>query len=117
LVCGRQTFKPKLQFLSAGNNTNTEILKWEISKFIDDILVGLSWKMIWLSMQGKIAKENQVQALYVYVDELDVMEAKPRLMALYEGNVSINHCFPLHIQIHLVTQNKCSSEYARLLQD
>jgi len=32
--------------------------------------------MISLGMQGKIPKENQVQALHVYVDEMDVLSAK-----------------------------------------
>jgi len=90
--------------LFSTNNTNTEILKQEILHFIDDILVGLQWKMISLGMQGKIAKENQVRTLHVYVDELDVPEAKPCLMALYEGNASINHQFPLHIHMWLVPE-------------
>ena len=46
--------------LFSTNNTNTEILKREISRFIDDIPVGLRWKMISLGTQGKIPKENQV---------------------------------------------------------
>jgi len=33
--------------------------------------------MISLGMQGKIAKENQVQALHVYIDKLNVNAAKP----------------------------------------
>jgi len=33
--------------------------------------------MISLLTQGKIPKENQVQALHVYVDEMDVVAAKP----------------------------------------
>jgi len=32
--------------LFSTNTTNTDILKKEISKFIEDILVGLCWKMI-----------------------------------------------------------------------
>jgi len=59
------------------NITNTDILKKEISRFIEDILVGLWWKMISLGTQGKIPKENQVRALHVYVDEMDVAAAKP----------------------------------------
>jgi len=86
------------------NTTNMMVLKREISKFINDILVGLCWKMISLSMQGKIAKENQVWALHVYVDELDVTEAKPRLMVLYKGNASLDHHFLLHIQMLLVPE-------------
>jgi len=83
--------------LFSTNNTNTELLKREISHFIDDIPVGLRWKMISLGTQGKIPKENQVRALHVYVDKMDVVAVKPRLMALYEGNARVGHEFPLHI--------------------
>jgi len=85
--------------LFSTNNTNTDLLKREISRFIDDIPVGLRWKMISLGTQGKIPKENQVRALHVYVDEMDVAAAKPRLTALYEGNASVRHAFPLHIRM------------------
>jgi len=90
--------------LFSTNNTNTEILKREISKFIEDIPVGLRWKMISLGTQGKIAKENQVQALHIYVDEMDALAAKPRLMELYTGNASIDHQFPLHMRMRLVPE-------------
>jgi len=33
---------------------------------------------------------------------MDVQSAKPRLMELYAGNVSIDHLFPLHIWMRLV---------------
>ncbi len=46
--------------LFSTNFMNTDILKREISKFINDIPVGLRWKMISLGTQGKIPKENQV---------------------------------------------------------
>jgi len=46
--------------LFSTNTINTTILKREISHFIDDISVGLQWKMILFGTQGKIAKENQV---------------------------------------------------------
>jgi len=82
------------------NNINTDILKQEISKFIEDILVGLRRKMITLGTQGKIPKENQVHALHVNADELNVHTAKPRLL----GNTSTNHNFPLHIRMHLVPE-------------
>jgi len=88
--------------LFSTNNINTELLKQEISKFIGDILVGLQWKMITLGTQGKIPKENQVQALHVYVDKLDVTAAKPRLLEIYAGNASTKHNFPLHIRMHLI---------------
>jgi len=88
--------------LFSTNNTNTEILKKEILQFIDDIPVGLRWKMVSLGTQGKIALENIVQALHVYVDEMDVQAAKPRLTPLYAGNASVDHQFPLHIQMRLV---------------
>ncbi len=86
------------------NFTNTDILKREISSFIDDIPVGLHWKMISLGTQGKIPPENQVRALHVYVDEMDVAAAKPRLTALYEGNASVGHRFPLHMRMRLVPE-------------
>jgi len=85
--------------LFSTNNTNTDILKREISRFIKDIPVGLRWKMILLGTQGKIPKENQVRALHVYVDEMNAAAAKPHLMELYEGNARIGHIFPLHIQM------------------
>jgi len=78
------------------NNIITNILKWEISKFIKDIPVSLQWKMITLGTQGKIPKENQVRALHVYVDKLDVHMAKSRLLEVYAGNASTNHNSPLH---------------------
>jgi len=90
--------------LFSTNFTNTDILKSEISKFIDDIPVGLRWKMISLGTQGKIPPENQVRALHVYVDEMDVTAAKLRLTALYEGNASVGHRFPLHMRMRLVPE-------------
>jgi len=83
--------------LFSTNNTNTDILKREISAAIEDIPVGLRWKMISLGTQGKISKENQVRALHVYVDKMDAPAAKPHLMELYAGNASIDHAFPLHM--------------------
>jgi len=101
-----QTKSPVLVswLLFSTNSTNTDILKKEISKFINDIPIGLCWKIISLGTQGKIPKENQVRALHVYVDEMDTMAAKPRLMALYKGNASISHMFPLHIHMQLVPE-------------
>jgi len=42
--------------------------------------------------------------LQVYVDEMDVAVAKPRLTELYEGNARIRHVFPLHIHMQLVPE-------------
>jgi len=85
--------------LFSTNNTNTDILKREILAAIEDIPVGLCWKMISLGTQGKISNENQVQALYVYVNEMDAPSAKPHLMELYAGNASVDHSFPLHMRM------------------
>jgi len=60
--------------------------------------------MITLGTQGKIPKENQVHALHVYADELNVHMAKPRLLEVYMGNTSTNHNFPLHIHMCLVPE-------------
>jgi len=86
------------------NNSNTETLCREISIFIEDIPVGLCWKKISLRTQGKIPKEKQVQALYMYVDKLDAMIAKPKLMKVYAGNADIDHQFLLHVWMHLVLE-------------
>jgi len=77
------------------NNINTAMLKREISTFIEDTPVGLCWKMI--GTQDKTSKENQVHALHVYVDKLDAMITKPKLMKVYAGNTGIDHQFPLHV--------------------
>jgi len=90
--------------LFSTNNTYTDILKKEISRFIDDIPVSLHWKMVSLGTQGKIASENIVRALHVYMDKMDVQAAKPWLTTLYAGNASIDHWFPLHIQMCLVLE-------------
>jgi len=69
-----QTESPVLVgwLLFSTNNINTDVLKHKISRFFKDIPVGLHWKMITLGTQGKIPKENQVRALHVYINELDV---------------------------------------------
>jgi len=45
-----------------------------------------------------------VQALHVYVDELDIKMAKLPLVTLYESQLSADHVFPLHVQMHLVLE-------------
>ncbi len=80
--------------LFSTNNTNTDILKREISVAIEDIPVGLRWKMISLGTHSKIPKKNQVRALHVYIDKLDAPSAKPCLMELYAGNASVDHSLP-----------------------
>jgi len=42
--------------LFSTNNINMDVLKCKISRFIEDITVGLHWKMITLGTQGKIPK-------------------------------------------------------------
>jgi len=60
--------------------------------------------MFSLRTQGKIPKENQVCALHVYIDKLDVNVVKPRLLAVYAGNASADHLFPLHIRMRLLPE-------------
>ena len=81
--------------LFSTNVANTGILKKEISNFIEDIPVGLWWKMISLGTQGKIPKENQVRALHIYVDEMDVAVAKPQLTDFMKATHKLamhSHC-------------------------
>jgi len=73
---------------------DTILLKEQISETIQDILVGLWWKMINMGTQGAIKLDDQMQTLHIYVDELDAKMAKPLLMELYESWPSANYVFP-----------------------
>jgi len=66
--------------------------------------VELRWKAISIGSQGSIPKEQQVKALHIYVDELDVNVAKPLLTALYASKMGAGHIFPLHICMHLMPE-------------
>jgi len=80
------------------------LLKDVISNHLENIPVGLRWKMISQGSQGAIPKDQQVKALHVLVDELDVPMAKLLLLALYTSRPGANHKFPLHIQMHIVLE-------------
>jgi len=57
-----------------------------------------------MGAQGSIPKEQQVKALCLYVDELDIAIAKPQLMDVYISKPALGHTFPLHIQMCLVPE-------------
>jgi len=87
---------------------DTILLKERILESIQDISVGLQWMMINMGTQGPMKPEDQVHALHIYVDELDLTMAKPLLMALYESCPSADHVFPLYMQMWLVPEiNLC----------
>jgi len=81
-----------------------ELLKEAILGCIENIPVGLHWKTISIGSQGPILLNQQVTALHVYIDELDVNMAKPLIMALYASKTLANHKFPLHIRMHLTPE-------------
>jgi len=83
--------------LFSTNTMDTEVLRGEISLRMASIPVSLCWKMISMGTQGSVPKEQQVKALHLYVDALDVGLAKPRLTALYTSKPSPGHIFPLQI--------------------
>jgi len=83
--------------LFSTNTMDIPTLKEQISESIQDILVGLRWKMINMGTQGQIKEADQVCALHLYVDELDVRMAKPLVSALYPSHPADDHTFPLHI--------------------
>jgi len=60
--------------------------------------------MISMGTQGSVPKEQQVKALHLYVDELDIALAKPQLMEVYTSKLAQGHTFPLHIQMQLVLE-------------
>jgi len=73
-----------------------ETLEESIMESIQDVPVGLHWKMIHLGMQGPVKLEDQVIALHIYVDEMDVAMVNPLLMVLYESHPSKEHIFPFN---------------------
>jgi len=79
-------------------------LKDQSSEAIHDIPVGLRWKMINMGTQGQVKESDQVRALHIYVDEMDVRMAKPLLSALYPSRPGDDHTFPLHIRMRLVPE-------------
>jgi len=81
-----------------------EVLKDAISDHLENIPVGLRWKMISHGSQGAIPKDQQVKALHVLVDELDVPMAKPLILALYTSKPGLGHQFPLHIRMRIVPE-------------
>jgi len=86
------------------NMMDTDTLQQAITENIHDIPVGLQWKMISLGIQGQVKPENQVCALHIYVDEMDVAMAKALLMEMYPSQPSSTYKFPLHICLHLVPE-------------
>jgi len=101
-----QSEKPtSIGWLLFSTNTMDPIpLKEQISEMIQDIPVGLRWKMINMGTQGQVKESDQVRALHIYVDEMDVRMAKPLLSALYPSRPSDDHIFPLHIRMRLVPE-------------
>jgi len=76
-----------------------KILKVSIMDAINGILIGLLWKIIFLGIQGQIKLEDQVKALNVHADEMDVLMAKWCMMALYKSQTSEDHKLPLNIHM------------------
>jgi len=60
--------------------------------------------MINMGTQRAVKLEDQVCALHVFIDELDVTMAKPLLMAVFASCPSVDHVFPLHVQMRLVPE-------------
>jgi len=90
--------------LFSTGSMDIELLKDAISDSIENVPVGLRWRTINIGLQGPIPAEQQVKALHVYVDELDVQMAKPLLMTLYASRTSPGHKFPLNVRMRLVPE-------------
>ncbi len=90
--------------LFSTNTMDIKVLRGEISLWMASIPVGLRWKMISMGAQGSVPKEQQVKALHLYIDVLDVNLAKPQLMALYTSKPSPGHIFPLQIRMRLILE-------------
>jgi len=57
-----------------------------------------------MGTQGQVKESDQVCALHLYVDALDVWMAKPLLSALYPSRPSEDHVFPLHTRMRLMPE-------------
>jgi len=91
--------------LFSTNTMDIDVLWGKISLCIGSIPVGLHWKMICIGTPGSIPPEQQVKALHLYVDKLDVILAKLCLMEVYTSKPMAMHTFPLvHIQMQLVPE-------------
>jgi len=71
---------------------------------IENVPVGLRWHTINIGLQGPILADQQVKALHVYVNELNVQMAKPLLMTLYASRTTPGHKFPLNVWMYLVPE-------------
>jgi len=101
-----QSEKPALigWLLFSTNTMDPVLLKEQIMESIQDIPVGLHWKMISMGTQGQVKEEDQVWVLHLFIDELDVRMAKPLLTNLYPSWLNKDHAFPLHIWMQLVLE-------------
>jgi len=79
-----------------------KLLKEAILDQLENIPVGLHWKTISQGAQGSIPKDQQVRALHVLMDELDVQMAKLLIIALYTSKPDADHKFPLHIWMQII---------------
>jgi len=83
---------------------DVKLLKDAILDQLENIPVGLCWKTISHGSQEAIPKDQQVKALHMLVNEMDVPMAKPLIMVLYTSKPKADHKFPLHIQMHIVPE-------------
>jgi len=81
-----------------------KLLKVAILDQIENIPISLHWKMISHGSQGAILKNQQVKALHILVNELDVPMAKPLILALYTSKPGADHKFLLHIWMHIILE-------------
>jgi len=90
--------------LFSTNTMDMPPLKESILEHIQDIPVGATLEMINMGIQGVIKLEDQVCTFHVFVNKLDLSMAKPLLMAVFASCPSIDHIFPLHVQMRLVPE-------------
>jgi len=84
------------------NTMDTKALQQSFTKSIQDVRVGLWWKMICLGVQGQVKLEDQVRVLHIYTNGFAI--AKPLLMNLYPSKPSEIHEFALHFWPCLVPE-------------
>jgi len=62
------------------------------------------WKMISMGTQGKMKPEDQIKALNIYVNKLDISMAKPLLVELYPSKLT--ETIISHWNLHAIGSRK-----------
>jgi len=75
--------------LFSTSSMDADLLKEAISDRIEKIPIGLCWCTINIGSQGPIPLDQQVKALHIYIDELNMNMARPLLINFHYISTSV----------------------------